>query len=115
MLIDRSKQVFTNPDSYVLSSTLGNVEHLTEQKSPLVSVRSITLTQVSLDRWKHNNTSHQQACRGDKHDDPVIAQDSIDGTDRPAVNETEVDAAGVYTLPAGADFIMCYSVAQGKF
>ncbi|XP_010163578.2 caspase-6, partial [Antrostomus carolinensis] len=53
-----------------------------------------------------------QACRGDKHDDPVIVQDSIDSSN---VNETEVDAAGVYTLPAGADFIMCYSVAQGYF
>lgn len=62
---------------------------------------------------KHN-TSHQQACRGDKHDDAVIAHDSADGSESPG-NETEVDAAGVYTLPAGADFIMCYSVAQGEF
>ncbi|NWH15873.1 CASP6 protein, partial [Grus americana] len=56
-----------------------------------------------------------QACRGDKHDDPVIAQDSIDSSDESIINETEVDAAGVYTLPAGADFLMCYSVAQGYF
>ncbi|XP_065546416.1 caspase-6 isoform X2 [Lathamus discolor] len=56
-----------------------------------------------------------QACRGDKHDDPVIVQDSLDGSDKSIVNETEVDAAGIYTLPAGADFIMCYSVAQGYF
>ncbi|XP_014811075.1 PREDICTED: caspase-6 isoform X2 [Calidris pugnax] len=56
-----------------------------------------------------------QACRGDKHDDPVIAQDSTDTSDGSIVNETEVDAAAVYTLPAGADFIMCYSVAQGYF
>lgn len=42
-------------------------------------------------------------------------QDSTDGSSEPTVNETQVDAAGVYTLPAGADFIMCYSVAQGKF
>ncbi|XP_014811074.1 PREDICTED: caspase-6 isoform X1 [Calidris pugnax] len=55
-----------------------------------------------------------QACRGDKHDDPVIAQDSTDTSDGSIVNETEVDAAAVYTLPAGADFIMCYSVAQGE-
>ncbi|NXM35084.1 CASP6 protein, partial [Oxyruncus cristatus] len=54
-----------------------------------------------------------QACRGDKHDDPVIAHDSTDNES--TVNETEVDAAGVYTLPAGADFIMCYSVAQGYY
>ncbi|XP_002197219.4 caspase-6 isoform X5 [Taeniopygia guttata] len=55
-----------------------------------------------------------QACRGDKHDDAVIAHDSADGSESPG-NETEVDAAGVYTLPAGADFIMCYSVAQGYY
>ncbi|KAJ7407492.1 caspase 6 [Willisornis vidua] len=56
-----------------------------------------------------------QACRGDKHDDPVIAYDSTDTGNESTVNETEVDAAGVYTLPAGADFIMCYSVAQGYY
>lgn len=56
-----------------------------------------------------------QACRGNKHDDSVIAQDSTDSSDESIVNETEVDAAAVYTLPAGADFIMCYSVAQGYF
>ncbi|NXM69550.1 CASP6 protein, partial [Serilophus lunatus] len=55
-----------------------------------------------------------QACRGDKHDDPVIAHDSTDSSSE-SVSETEVDAAGVYTLPAGADFIMCYSVAQGYY
>ncbi|NXA40005.1 CASP6 protein, partial [Eudromia elegans] len=54
-----------------------------------------------------------QACRGDKHDDAVAFRDLVDSTeDKP---ETEVDAAGVYTLPAGADFLMCYSVAQGYF
>ncbi|NXN33348.1 CASP6 protein, partial [Nycticryphes semicollaris] len=56
-----------------------------------------------------------QACRGAKHDNPVIVQDSIDATDESIVNETEVDAAGVCTLPAAADFIMCYSVAQGYY
>ncbi|XP_068043510.1 caspase-6 isoform X1 [Anomalospiza imberbis] len=56
-----------------------------------------------------------QACRGDKHDDPVIAHDSTDNSSESLVNETEVDAASVYTLPAGADFIMCYSVAQGYY
>ncbi|KAK2546149.1 hypothetical protein Q9966_000618 [Columba livia] len=56
-----------------------------------------------------------QACRGDKHDDPVIVPDSTDGSDESTANETEVDAACAYTLPAGADFIMCYSVAQGYF
>ncbi|NXQ49589.1 CASP6 protein, partial [Catharus fuscescens] len=56
-----------------------------------------------------------QACRGDKHDDAVIAHDSTDSSSESLVNETEVDAAGVNTLPAGADFIMCYSVAQGYY
>ncbi|NWI64815.1 CASP6 protein, partial [Todus mexicanus] len=56
-----------------------------------------------------------QACRGDKHDDPVIAPDAADSCNEPTVNETQVDGAGVYTLPASADFIMCYSVAQGYF
>ncbi|NXX32348.1 CASP6 protein, partial [Nicator chloris] len=56
-----------------------------------------------------------QACRGDKHDDPVIAHDAADSSREPLVGETEVDAASVYTLPAGADFIMCYSVAQGYY
>lgn len=65
--------------------------------------------------WQCNGISHQQACRGDKHDDPVIVPDSTDGSDESTANETEVDAACAYTLPAGADFIMCYSVAQGKF
>ncbi|NWJ00844.1 CASP6 protein, partial [Crypturellus undulatus] len=54
-----------------------------------------------------------QACRGDKHDDAVTFRDLVDSTeDEP---ETEVDASGVYTLPAGADFLMCYSVAQGYY
>ncbi|XP_018782331.2 caspase-6 isoform X1 [Serinus canaria] len=56
-----------------------------------------------------------QACRGDKHDDAVIAHDAPDNSSESPVNETEVDAAGVYTLPAGADFIMCYSVAPGYY
>ncbi|KAM7167716.1 caspase-6 [Macrochelys suwanniensis] len=57
-----------------------------------------------------------QACRGDKHDDPVIAQDAVDSiVDKSNVNETEVDAAAIYTLPAGADFLMCYSVAEGYY
>ncbi|XP_032640525.1 caspase-6 isoform X4 [Chelonoidis abingdonii] len=57
-----------------------------------------------------------QACRGDKHDDPVIVQDAVDSVvDKSNVNETEVDAAAIYTLPAGADFLMCYSVAEGYY
>ncbi|KAM6441367.1 caspase-6 isoform 1-T1 [Liasis olivaceus] len=57
-----------------------------------------------------------QACRGDKHDDPVNAYDTVDSTaEGPLINETKVDAAAVYTLPAGADFLMCYSVAEGYY
>uniref|UniRef100_A0A8C5M3S5 Caspase-6 n=1 Tax=Leptobrachium leishanense TaxID=445787 RepID=A0A8C5M3S5_9ANUR len=57
-----------------------------------------------------------QACRGHQHDEPVLATDSTDSLkETPETNETEVDAASVYTLPAGADFIMCYSVAEGYY
>ncbi|XP_062991949.1 caspase-6 [Elgaria multicarinata webbii] len=56
-----------------------------------------------------------QACRGDKHDDPVLAHDAVDSMKDPESNETQVDAAAVYTLPAGADFLMCYSVAEGYY
>lgn len=55
---------------------------------------------------------HRQACRGDKHDDPVTPMDVVDSVVK--TNEVEVDAGVVYTLPAGADFIMCYSVAEGE-
>ena len=45
---------------------------------------------------------------------PVIPLDAVDhGTDMLGANVTQVDAASVYTLPAGADFLMCYSVAEG--
>ncbi|XP_026215414.1 caspase-6-like [Anabas testudineus] len=54
-----------------------------------------------------------QACRGDQHDDPVTACDAVDS--RPMTNEVVVDATAVHTLPAGADFIMCYSVAEGYY
>lgn len=52
-----------------------------------------------------------QACRGDKHDDPVTPMDVVDNQ---TTNELVVDAGVVHTLPAGADFIMCYSVAEGE-
>ncbi|XP_047189756.1 caspase-6 isoform X2 [Scophthalmus maximus] len=54
-----------------------------------------------------------QACRGDKHDDPVTPCDAVDSGLK--TNEVVVDASAVYTLPAGADFIMCHSVAEGYF
>ncbi|XP_043294195.1 caspase-6 isoform X2 [Cervus elaphus] len=57
-----------------------------------------------------------QACRGSQHDVPVIPLDAVDhGTHRLDANLTQVDAASVYTLPAGADFLMCYSVAEGYY
>ncbi|KAK2817148.1 hypothetical protein Q5P01_025339 [Channa striata] len=52
-----------------------------------------------------------QACRGDKHDEPVTPCDAVDSV----VNEVVVDACALKTLPAGADFLMCYSVAQGYY
>ncbi|XP_039094713.1 caspase-6 isoform X1 [Hyaena hyaena] len=56
-----------------------------------------------------------QACRGDQHDVPVIPLDIVDHQNKPDVNITQVDAASVSTLPAGADFLMCYSVAEGYY
>ncbi|XP_032390916.1 caspase-6 isoform X2 [Etheostoma spectabile] len=54
-----------------------------------------------------------QACRGDKHDEPVTPCDVVDSDLN--TNEVVVDASAVHTLPAGADFIMCYSVAEGYY
>ncbi|XP_077460476.1 caspase-6-like [Stigmatopora argus] len=54
-----------------------------------------------------------QACRGDKHDEPVLACDDVDSVIQ--TNEVVTDACAVQTLPAGADFIMCYSVAEGYY
>ncbi|XP_008285572.1 caspase-6 [Stegastes partitus] len=54
-----------------------------------------------------------QACRGDKHDDAVTACDAVDSDLK--TNNVVVDASAVHTLPAGADFIMCYSVAEGYY
>uniref|UniRef100_A0A8C6TNU3 Caspase-6 n=1 Tax=Neogobius melanostomus TaxID=47308 RepID=A0A8C6TNU3_9GOBI len=53
-----------------------------------------------------------QACRGDKHDNPVKPSDDVDSE---MINEVVVDASAMHTLPAGADFIMCYSVAEGYY
>lgn len=47
---------------------------------------------------------------------PVIPLDVVDHkTGELDANVTQVDAASVYTLPAGADFLMCYSVAEGAW
>ncbi|KAL6487818.1 hypothetical protein MHYP_G00044440 [Metynnis hypsauchen] len=49
-----------------------------------------------------------QACRGDITDNAVtgMALDEMS-------SEVEEDAASIYTLPAGADFLMCYCVTEG--
>lgn len=57
------------------------------------------------------NFSEHKACRGDKHDDAVTPMDVVDSQ---TVNEVVVDAGALCTLPAGADFLMCYSVAEGQ-
>ncbi|XP_078022358.1 caspase-6-like isoform X3 [Epinephelus lanceolatus] len=57
-----------------------------------------------------------QACRGQMYDDPVTACGGAGGAHSVLeTNEEVVEAGGVHTLPAGADFIMCYSVAEGYF
>lgn len=66
---------------------------------------------INLDLMPLVNVFERKACRGDKHDDPVIP---IDVVDSQAVNDMVVDAGVLYTLPAGADFLMCYSVAEGQ-
>ncbi|XP_036068328.1 caspase-6-like [Oryzias melastigma] len=54
-----------------------------------------------------------QACRGDKHDEPVVASGAADYQE--VNNKVVIDASALNTLPAAADFIMCYSVAEGFF
>ncbi|KAH0500786.1 Complement factor I [Microtus ochrogaster] len=56
-----------------------------------------------------------QACRGNQHDVPVVPLEVVDHQTGMQENTTQVDAASVYTLPAGADFLMCYSVAEGYY
>ena len=56
--------------------------------------------------------NHPQACRGDQPDNPVTpcaAGDSESDKD-----DVAMDTGALYTLPAGADFLMCYSVAEGE-
>ncbi|XP_061589069.1 caspase-6-like [Cololabis saira] len=55
-----------------------------------------------------------QACRGNEHDEPLCVIDAVD-SETNETNMVMVDASAVHTLPAGADFIMCYSVAEGYF
>lgn len=53
---------------------------------------------------------NHQACRGNEYDDSVTPASSPDNE---LALEVE-DGCGVQTLPAAADFIMCYSVAEGE-
>ncbi|XP_053535841.1 caspase-6 [Ictalurus punctatus] len=52
-----------------------------------------------------------QACAGDKYEDAVTGMMAGDSDDEEEVEE----AANIYTIPAGADFLMCYSVAEGFY
>ncbi|XP_036068295.1 caspase-6-like isoform X1 [Oryzias melastigma] len=54
-----------------------------------------------------------QACRGDKPDTPVVASGATDHQE--VINKVVIDASALNTLPAAADFIMCFSVAEGFF
>ncbi|KAL7876785.1 hypothetical protein SRHO_G00034280 [Serrasalmus rhombeus] len=49
-----------------------------------------------------------QACRGDTTDMSVTGMAQVENS-----SDVEEDAASIYTLPAGADFLMCYCVAEG--
>ncbi|XP_054578930.1 caspase-6 isoform X4 [Eptesicus fuscus] len=74
------------------------------------------LLKIHEDKYPDVELLDHMACRGNQHDVPVIPLDVVDHpADRLDANVTQVDAASVYTLPAGADFLMCYSVAEGYY
>ncbi|XP_027001704.1 caspase-6-like isoform X2 [Tachysurus fulvidraco] len=50
-----------------------------------------------------------QACAGEKYEDAVTGM--VGGSS----DDTEEDLPYTYTIPAGADFLMCYSVAEGFY
>uniref|UniRef100_A0AAY5F056 Caspase-6 n=1 Tax=Electrophorus electricus TaxID=8005 RepID=A0AAY5F056_ELEEL len=52
-----------------------------------------------------------QACRGNIGDDPVTPMGVVEEEEE----EEEEEPAMIYTLPAGADFLMCYCVAEGYY
>ncbi|XP_053088863.1 caspase-6 [Pangasianodon hypophthalmus] len=52
-----------------------------------------------------------QACAGKKYEAAVTGMMAGDSDDE----EEEEEAANIYTIPAGADFLMCYSVAEGFY
>ncbi|KAI4893322.1 hypothetical protein NFI96_028473 [Prochilodus magdalenae] len=51
-----------------------------------------------------------QTCRGKDKENAVTPM--VGGDDDTSI-EVEEDAANIYTLPAGADFLMCYCAAEG--
>ncbi|XP_002737264.1 caspase-6-like [Saccoglossus kowalevskii] len=56
-----------------------------------------------------------QACRGDQHEIGVDAPDEPDSGPMPDERMTVADAGTQPTIPAGADFLVAYSVTQGYF
>lgn len=52
-----------------------------------------------------------QACAGNKYEEAVTGMMAGDSDDEDEVEK----AANIYTIPAGADFLMCYSVAEGEY
>lgn len=52
-----------------------------------------------------------QACAGEKREDAVTGMMAGGSAD---VEEEVEEGANIYTIPAGADVLLCYSVAQGK-
>uniref|UniRef100_A0AAY5F123 Caspase-6 n=1 Tax=Electrophorus electricus TaxID=8005 RepID=A0AAY5F123_ELEEL len=95
---DKCQSLVGKPKIFILQVT-----HLPAESSSVVSL-IVKIKNISGGKW--------QACRGDKHDDPVTPMDAVDSK---IANETVVDAGVMYTLPAGADFLMCYSVAEGFY
>ncbi|KAG7333774.1 hypothetical protein KOW79_002181 [Hemibagrus wyckioides] len=53
-----------------------------------------------------------QACAGEKYEDAVTGMVGGDIVDD---EENVEEAANIYTIPAGADFLMCYSAAEGFY
>lgn len=51
-----------------------------------------------------------QACAGEKYEDPATGMSLADSDDE----EEDVQADNMYTIPAGADFLVCNSVTEGE-
>ena len=62
--------------------------------------------------WLSLSTASVQACRGEEYDNAVTGMAGGDSV--PEENQVVMNAGVVHTLPAGADFLMCYSVAEGE-